>query len=315
MMAAAKSKARRGKGKTSSAKAAKSTFGGFGAQPKVLSIPTLKLSTGASIPAVGFGTYTIGGEALRKALDHAIATGYRHFDTARAYQNEAVVGAAIAASGLPREDFFITSKLWGTDHGEGRARRAIEASLSELGTEYVDLMLIHGPDNFGSSAEEKCTLRQETWRVLEEFHAAGTLCAIGCSNFEPRHIGSLMESGSVMPAVNQIEMHAYLAQGAVRAYCAEHDILVTAYGSVGAKGLRADPVVQSIAAAHKRTPAQVSLRHSLQRGAAVLCRSTTPKRITENGQLFDFELSREEVAALDALDVGTRSYWDNTKVP
>ena len=314
-MAAGKTKAK--KGKTKAKPKAGGFGGGFGASAKVkqLSIPTLELSNGLAIPALGFGTYTIGGEELRQALDHAIGAGYRHIDTARIYQNEDVVGAAIAASGVPREEFFITTKLWTTDHGEGPARQAIETSLRELGTPYVDCVLIHGPDNLGSSPEEKIELRQQTWRVLEEYHKAGTLRAIGVSNFEPRHIESILECGGVPPVMNQIEMHALLAQSELRTYCAERGILVAAYGSVGAKGLRADSAVQGIAATRKRTPAQISLRHTLQRGAVALARSTTPKRVTENAQVFDFTLSDEEMAALDALDAGKRSYWDNSEVP
>lgn len=315
MMAANKKK----KTKSKPAKAAKGGFGGggFGAskQPKAVEIPSIELSTGAQIPVLGFGTYRTGGDELRQALDEAIAAGYRHIDTARVYQNEDVIGAAIAASGIPREDFFITTKLWGTDQGEDNARRAIQASLQDLGTSYIDCALIHGPDNNGNSAEEKVALRQQTWRVLEEQLEAGGVRAIGVSNFETRHIESVLEAGKVVPAINQIEMHAQLSQQELRAYCAARGIAVTAYGSVGAKGLRADAALQAIAQAHKRTPAQISLRHTLQRGAVVLAKSVTPKRVRENAQLFDFELSDEEVATLDALDSGTRSYWDNSDVP
>ena len=156
---AAKAKAGKGKAKATRAKAA-GFGGGFGASPaKPLVIPSLELRTGARIPMLGFGTYTIEGDELRRALDHAIGAGYRHFDTARAYQNEALVGAAIAASGVPREEYFITTKLWTSDHGEQAARRAIEASLHELGTPYIDCMLVHGPDNLGQSAEEKVARR------------------------------------------------------------------------------------------------------------------------------------------------------------
>uniref|UniRef100_A0A7S0L8G3 NADP-dependent oxidoreductase domain-containing protein n=1 Tax=Coccolithus braarudii TaxID=221442 RepID=A0A7S0L8G3_9EUKA len=313
VMATARPK--KGKGKSKPPKAAQGGFGGFSAQPKTVTIPSLQLSSGVSIPALGFGTYRTGGVELRAALDHAIAVGYRHIDTARVYQNEAVVGAAIAASGIPREEFFITTKLWGTDHGDENARRAIQLSLSELGMEYVDSVLIHGPDNLGSSAEEKILLRQQTWQVMEEQLEAGSVRTIGVSNFEARHVESILACGSIKPTINQVEMHAYLAQSELRAYCAKEDILLTAYGSVGAEGLRTDPMVQDIAKVHKRTPAQISLRHTLQRGAIVLAKSTTPKRITKNAQIFDFELSPDEVAALDVLDAAARSYWDNSDVP
>ena len=303
------------KGSATSKPASKGGFGGFGAKPpKRAVIPSLQLNTGAEVPALCFGTYRCNGEPLGKALEHAIATGYRHFDTAHGYQNEAVVGAAIARSGVPREDFFITTKLWCADHGEQRTRLAIESSLNELGT-HADLFLMHAPSNDGRSPSEVVDLRQQSWLVMEELHRAGSLRAIGVSNFEPRHIDGILDCGTVTPAVNQVELHAHLAQREMRAYCASHQILVEAFGSVGATGLRADPVVQEIAAAHKRTPAQVSLRLGLQRGAVVLAKSLTPKRIEENTKLFDFELSSDEVAALDALDAGRRTYWDNSGVP
>ena len=222
------------------------------------------------------------------------------------------IGAAIAASGLPREDFFITTKLWASDHGTDNTNLAIDQSLEALQTDYIDLLLLHGPDNGGSSAEEKIELRQQSWVAME---ARTEARAIGVSNFEQRHIESVLRCGSVTPAVNQIECHAQLAQIELRSYCAINGILIAAYGAVGAKGLRADPAVQAIAKAHKRTPAQVSLRYSLQRGGVALTKSVTPKRIVENAQLFDFELSADEVSAMEALDSGTRSYWDNSGVP
>ena len=308
------------KKRSKQAKAAKSkpAARGFGTyKPKQAVIPSLQLNTGATLPALCFGTYKLGGEELKTALQSAIAAGYRHFDTARAYQNENIVGAAIAESGVSRDDFFLTSKLWGTDHGRERAQQAIEETLAALDTTYLDSLLIHGPGgNAGRSPEEIVALRQETWLAMEEEHAAGKLRSIGVSNFEPRHIESLLSCGTVMPAINQIECHAHLAQAEIRDFCAEHGILVQAYGSVGATGLRADPVVQEIAAAHKRTPAQISLRYTYQsHGACVLARTLTPRRVAENAKIFDFELSAAECAELDARDTGQRSYWDNSEVP
>lgn len=314
-MAAAKKQKKTGKTR-SAAGGFGSPKGGFGSKATPAEIPTLKLNTGAAMPALGFGTYRTEGESLKQALEIAIACGYRHFDTARAYQNEDVVGAAISKSGIPREDFFITSKMWTSDHGEERARLAIEASLKELGTDYIDLYLMHGPGkDTGRDAEEIVELRQQSWMMMEEYHKAGKLRAIGVSNFEPRHVESVLECGTVVPAVNQFEMHAQLSQEELREYCASKGILVEAYGSIGAEGLRADPKVQEIAKVHKRTPAQVSLRHTLQRGVSVIAKSITPKRIAENAQLWDFELSADEVASLDALHVGKRSYWDNSACP
>uniref|UniRef100_A0A7S3AVQ1 NADP-dependent oxidoreductase domain-containing protein n=1 Tax=Haptolina ericina TaxID=156174 RepID=A0A7S3AVQ1_9EUKA len=278
-------------------------------------VQRLRLNTGAEMPALGFGTYLTGGDELRWALRCAIAVGYRHIDTAHGYQNEEIVGDAIAKSGLPRESFFITTKLWCSDHGTESTRAAIDASLRALGAPYIDCYLMHAPDNQGTSAVDIRELRRQSWLVMEESHRAGTLRAIGVSNFEPRHIEDLRRWGSVTPAVNQVELHAYLSQSELRDYCARHGIVLQSYGSVGADGLLDDPEIQAVAAAHGRTPAQVSLRHSLQRGCAVLAKSITPERIAQNFAIFDFELSSLDVRRLDALERGERTYWDNTDVP
>eukprot|EP00966_Prymnesium_polylepis_P266723 6161905-Prymnesium_polylepis.1 len=314
-------------------------------QARQQAVPTLTLNTGASIPALGFGTYLANGDDLARALRSAIDAGYRHIDTAHGYQNEAVVGEAVAASNIPREEFFLTSKLWCSDHGAKRTRRAIEASLRELGTSYIDCFLIHAPDNQGASPEEVVELRRQSWLVMEEYYRAGKLRAsesgaaalpfrlhappaatlstrlapaVGVSNFEPRHIEQLLQWGTVTPAVNQIELHAHLAQPALREYCANKGIVVESYGSIGADGLLDDNVVRDIAVVRRLTPAQVSLRHSLQRGAVVLAKSLSPSRIAENARVFDFALTEGEMARLDALDMGRehgRTYWDNSDVP
>jgi len=276
--------------------------------------PTLSLNTGAAMPALGFGTYRLNGEELSAALRCAIAAGYRHIDTAAGYENEHVVAAAIADSGIAREEFFLTSKLWCTDHGD-EAFDAALGSLAQLDTDYLDLYLMHAPNNLGESAEDKVELRRESWAAMTALHEAGCLRAIGVSNFEPRHIEQLLQWGEVTPAVNQVETHAYLGQAHIREYCATKGIAVTSFGSIGAEGLLADPTVQRIAEARGRSAAQVSLRHSLQRGCAVLARSTSPERIEANAKLFDFELSEEEMASLDALERGERTYWDNSQVP
>ena len=285
------------------------------ASPAALKLPMQPLLTGASIPALGFGTYTLDGDELKQALLHAIECGYRHIDTAAGYGNEAVVAEAIAESEVAREDFFITSKLWCTDHGADDTFGAILSSLAQLNTDYLDLFLVHAPNNLGDSAEEIVELRKQSWAVMTDLHNAGILRALGVSNFEPRHIDQLLEWGDVTPAVNQVELHAYFGQAAIRKYCREKDIVVQSFGSVGADGLLEDPAVQRIAAAHERSAAQISLRHSLQRGCAVLARSTTPERIKENARIFDFELSVDDMRTLDALESGERTYWDNSDVP
>ena len=195
------------------------------------------LNTGAAMPALGFGTYQLEGEELSDALRCAIAAGYRHIDTAAGYENEHVVAAAIAESGIAREEFFLTSKLWCTDHGDDDAFDAILSSLAQLDTEYLDLYLIHAPNNLGESDEDKVELRRQSWAAMTALHEAGCLRAIGVSNFEPRHIEQLLEWGDVTPAVNQVEVHAYLGQAHIREYCEGKGIAVTSFGSVGAEGL------------------------------------------------------------------------------
>lgn len=314
--------------------------------------PTLVLNTGGRIPAIGFGTYLSNGDELFAALVHALRNGYRHIDTAAGYFNEPVVADAIEASGVPREQIFITTKLWCSDHGRKRTQRAIAQSLRALRTDYIDLYLVHAPDNQGSTPEEVRRLRKESWEVMEEAHAAGTLRAIGVSNFEPRHIEALLvedsaptaeagerrasdnakarngkvradaaarpRAGAVVPAVNQIELHPLLEQREVLEYCARRGIVVEAYGAVGA-GAVDQPQLVKVAEGLGRTPAQVSLRHTLQRSPAqvvVLAKSLTPARIDENLRIFDFEIDQEDIATLDALaKKDGRSYWDNSDVP
>jgi 2,5-diketo-D-gluconate reductase A len=292
----------------------------LGTTMALATMPCFQLNTGASIPALAFGTWQLNGQELKQAVQCAIDQGYRHFDTSAGYENERVVGDGIAESGIPREEFFITTKLWCTDHGEEQTFGAILSSMSELNTDYVDCYLMHAPTNLGETPEEIIELRRQSWEVMEQFHGAGALRSIGVSNFEPHHIEHLLSCGTVVPALNQVELHAHFGQHELRDYCAARGITVAAYGSVGAgaatdSALIDDPSVVSIAKARGRTPAQVSLRHGLERGCVVLARSVTPERIAENAALFDFELSAEDMDAMDALERGERSYWDNSEVP
>lgn len=329
-------------------------------------VPSTTLNTGAQIPRLGFGTYLANGDELYDALLVAFKVGYRHVDTAAGYYNEEVVAAAIADSGVPREEYFVTTKLWCDSHGTGPTRKAISKSLKRLQTAYIDLYLIHvaslripppflrvhaaasswrhrmspltrrtrsppptraqAPDNQGETPDDIRRLRRESWLVMEEAYRAGRLRAIGVSNFEPRHIEALLRNadgtprqGAVVPAVNQIEAHAYFDQRAAREYCERQGIVIEAYGGVSAGGLLEDATVQRLARKYRRTPAQISLRHTLQSrgGAVVLAKSLSPERIEENGALFDFELTARDCAALDALAQGDegRNYWDNSDVP
>ena len=286
--------------------------------------PTLKLNTGAAIPQLGFGTYLTNGEELVRALVHAIRVGYRHIDTAAGYQNEPAVAQAIDEAGVPRSELFVTSKLWCSDHGARRTKAAIARSLSNLNTDYLDLYLIHAPDNQGETPEEIRRLRLESWREMEAAYRAGVLKAIGVSNFEPRHIDELLAGrpDAITPAVNQVELHPQLDQRATLDYCARKGIVVEAYGAIGADGLLEQPVVREVAARYGRTPAQLTLRHTLGRGApdgagvVVLAKSLTPSRIDENLRIFEWELMPADARALDQLARRDgRTYWDNSDVP
>jgi len=289
-------------------------------------MPSARLNTGAQIPCLGFGTYLTNGAELLEALLVAFRLGYRHIDTAAGYMNEAVVAEAMVESGLRRDSCYVTTKLWCDSHGTERTRVAIADSLRRLQTDYVDLYLIHAPDNQGESESEIRRLRRESWLVMEEAHRAGKLRAIGVSNFEPHHIEALLRNddgtpraGAIVPAVNQFELHPYFDQAATREYCESMNIVVVAYGSLQAGGLLRDPVVVRMARAYGRTPAQISLRHTLQRGAVVLARSSSPVHLEENARVFEFRLEADDEAALLELAAtrggDERNYWDNSDVP
>ena len=285
-------------------------------------VPTVRLNTGQDMPMLGFGTYLTNGEELFDALVHALRNGYRLVDTAAGYYNERTVADAIEASGVPRSELFLTTKLWCSDHGRERTRRAIAQSLRALRTEYIDLYLIHAPDNQGETPEEIVRLRREAWEVLEEEHRAGRLRAIGVSNFEPRHIEQLLANrpNAVVPAVNQIELHPLIDQQETLDYCARKGIAVEAYGAIGADGLLEHPRLRTLASEYGRSEAQISLRHTAQRmgerGVVVLAKSLTQSRIDENLRAFDFQLDDGDARSLDALaKKGAHSYWDNSDVP
>jgi diketogulonate reductase-like aldo/keto reductase len=264
---------------------------------------TTVLRDGRAIPQLGFGVFQIPpGEATRRAVEAALASGYRHVDTAAAYRNEADVGAAIRASGLPPGSVWVTTKLANGDQGATTARRAFEASLERLGLDAVDLYLLHWPHE----------RRLESWPVLEQLHAEGLARSIGVSNFLVRHLDELLADASVPPVVNQIELSPFLYRSREDALrrCAEEGIAVEAYSPL-TKGRRLDDsTVASIAAELRRTPAQVLIRWSLQKGFIVLPRSSNTGRIAENAAVFDFDLDDEQMAALDALDEGLTTGWD-----
>ncbi len=264
------------------------------------SVPTIELNNGVTIPQLGFGVFLVPPGETEASVTTALETGYRHIDTARIYDNEAEVGAAIAASGIARDELFVTTKVWNADQGRDATLRAVDGSLGRLGLDHVDLYLIHWPV---PSADRYV----ETWTALEEILADGRARAVGVSNFQPAHLDRLAAETGTVPAVNQIELHPHLAQPELREYHAAHGIVTEAWSPLARGGdVLTDETVGKIAAAHGRTPAQVVLRWHLQLGTVVIPKSVTPSRIAENLAVFDFELTADELAAISALDMGAR---------
>lgn len=259
--------------------------------------PEVTLNNGVRMPQFGFGVWRIPeGEPTVASVRVALETGYRSIDTAALYRNEEGVGRTIRAAGIPRAELFITTKVWNSDQGYDQTLAAFDASLQRLGMDYVDLYLVHWP------VKGKY---KDTWRALEHLYAQKRTRAIGVSNFQPHHLEELLADAQVVPVVNQVELHPLLAQSQVRAYCAEHDIRVEAWSPL-MQGHLDIPVLAEIAARHGKTPAQVVLRWDIQHGIITIPKSVHPERIRENAAIFDFELSAQEVGAIDALDAGRR---------
>lgn len=273
-------------------------------------IPLTHGTTGAvEIPVFGLGTFhSPRGQATRDAVLHALELGYRHMDTATAYDNEKDVGTAIRDSGLPREEVFVTTKLWNKDHGFDQALRALDESLTRLGLDYVDLYLIHWPVE---------GLRTESWRALEALLTEGKTRAIGVSNYMVRHLEELFGQEAMIPAVNQIELSPYnlRSRQEVVDFCHEHQIVLEAYSPLTKGQKLKDPQLVSMAHRYGRSPAQILIRWSLQRGFVVLPKSVRPERISENAHVFDFALDDADMAALDALDEALATGWDPTDAP
>jgi 2,5-diketo-D-gluconate reductase A len=263
------------------------------------SVPVLELNDGHTIPQLGFGVFKIPPAETERAVAVALEVGYRHIDTAEMYRNEEGVGQAVRRSGLDRGEVFVTSKLNNGFHRPDDARVAFDGTLKTLGFDYVDLFLIHWPlpTLYGGDFVS-------TWRTLEEFHADGRARSIGVSNFQVHHLERLAAETETVPAVNQIEAHPYLTNDEVRAYDREHAIATEAWSPIAKGRLLDDATITAIADRLGRTPAQVTLRWHLQRGDIVFPKSTTPSRIRENFEIFDFELSEEDMAAISALDRG-----------
>ncbi|WP_030418814.1 aldo/keto reductase [Streptomyces sp. SCSIO 75703] len=263
-------------------------------------VPPITLNNGVEMPQLGFGVWQVPDDEAERAVATALQAGYRSIDTAAVYGNEEGTGRAVAASGIAREDLFVTTKLWNSDQGYDSTLRAFDSSLEKLGLDYVDLYLIHWPvPALGRYVD--------TYKAFEKLHADGRVRAIGVSNFLPEHLERLTGETSVVPAVNQIELHPQLQQGAARAFHEERGIATEAWSPLGSgKGLLEVPAIVAIARKHGRTPAQVVLRWHLQVGNVVIPKSVTPSRIAENIAVFDFALDAEDLAAVSALDEGRR---------
>jgi methylglyoxal/glyoxal reductase len=268
---------------------------------------TVELRNGVKMPVLGLGVWqSAPGEETRRAVAEALAAGYRHVDTARAYRNEGDVGAAIRDAGVPRAEVFVTTKLWNADHGYDRALRAVDKSLESLGMEQVDLYLVHWPVE---------GLRRDTWRAMEQILADGKARAIGVSNYTIRHLDEVLGHAKVPPAVNQVEFNPFLFQRELLAHCLRLGIQLEAYGPLARAHRMDHPALQRIARKHGKTPAQVLLRWGIQHDLVVIPKSVRPERIRENADLFGFALDAEDLAALDAIDEGYRTSWDPTGVP
>ncbi|RFS82887.1 aldo/keto reductase [Actinomadura spongiicola] len=252
------------------------------------------------MPQVGFGVFQVSDDEAERAVATALREGYRSVDTASAYGNETGVGRALRGSGVPREELFVTTKLWNDEQGFDNALRACEASLSRLGLDYLDLYLIHWP-------VPDRGLYLETWRALERLKEDGRARSIGVSNFTVGTLGRVIEEADVVPAVNQIELHPYFQQDGLRAFHRDHGIRTEAWAPLGqGRGLLDDPALAAVARAHDRTPAQVVLRWHLQIGDVVIPKSVTPSRIAENLDVFGFELSPDDMKTIGELDKGVR---------
>ncbi|MFG6501917.1 aldo/keto reductase [Microbacterium sp. P05] len=271
------------------------------------------LNNGVTIPALGLGVFQSSPEETAAAVETALQVGYRHIDTAAAYFNEKQVGEGIRRSGIDRGEIFIETKVWVSDYGYDQTLHAFEKATGKLGVDTLDLLILHAP----APARFDATIA--SYRALETLLADGKVRAIGVSNFLPHHLDSLMQEATVVPAVNQVELHPYFSQPDVQRADAERGVLTQAWSPIGGitfypgpwgeerRNVMQDPTIAEIARAHDKSPAQVMLRWGIQEGRSVIPKSTNPARIAENFAVFDFELTGEEMARIDDLDTGVRS--------
>ncbi|MBT2586374.1 aldo/keto reductase [Arthrobacter sp. ISL-95] len=272
----------------------------------------ITLNNGVTMPAIGLGVFQSAPEETTAAVEAALNTGYRHIDTAAAYANEREVGQGIRNSGLNRSDLFIETKVWVSDYGYDQALHAWDKAVGKLGVEHLDLFILHQP------APDRFEKTIDAYKALEALLADGRVRAIGVSNFMPNHLKQLLDATTVIPAVNQVELHPYFTQPEVQAANAEHGIITQAWSPIGGitfypgwgedrRNVMEDPAIAAIGQVHGKTPAQVMLRWHLQQGRSAIPKSTNPNRIGENFDVFDFELSEADTAVINALDTGVRS--------
>ncbi|WP_460774097.1 aldo/keto reductase [Microbacterium sp. GXF7504] len=277
--------------------------------------PLIELHTGALMPRLGLGVWQATNDETERAVATALEAGYRMIDTAAAYRNEEGVGRGLRAAGLPREEVFVTTKLWNADRGYDSTLRAVDASLDRLGLDHVDLYLVHWPG--GDAA-----VRAQTWTAMQEIAASGKATSIGVCNYAPHHLQEIIDSGEALPAVNQIELHPRLPQWVTRAFDADHGIVTESWSPLGGTSgsgwgdrskpntLLGDPVIADIAAAHGVSPAQVLIRWHLQNDLVVIPKSSDPDRIRQNADVFSFSLTGTDLERIAALETGERVGFD-----
>ena len=266
-------------------------------------VPSITLDNGVEIPQLGLGVWQVEDSIVTDVVASAFETGYRHIDTAAIYGNETGVGRAIAASGIPRDDLFITTKLWNSEQGYDSTLKAFDASLEKLGLEYVDLYLIHW-----QSLQRDLYI--DTWKAFEQLYADKRVRAIGVSNFHEPALRRIFEETTIRPAVNQIELHPALPQDELRAFNAENDIVTQAWSPLASGELLANPALATIGAKYGKSAAQVMIRWHLQLGNVVIPKTVTPSRIKENFEVFDFRLDNDDMAAIADLETGVRTGGD-----
>jgi hypothetical protein len=279
-----------------------------------VALDTFTLKNGVTMPCLGFGTYNTSDEDARRVVLDALQVGYRLIDTAAIYENEAGIGKALAEGGVAREELFVTSKVWNTHRGYDKTMESFNASMERLGLEYLDLFLIHWPANekqFGNQTE---LINADTWRALEDLYNAGKVRAIGLSNFKPHHIEGLMKHATIEPVVNQIEFYPGRMQEETLQYCLDRGMIVEAWSPLGRGKTLTNEAIAEIGARYGKSNAQVCLRWLIQLGMLPLPKSGNPERMKQNLEVFDFELTAEEMAIIAAQENPTGRFWDPDEI-